>query len=97
VGSNYLSINGWASDKRGKRLREIKVFINKVEVGCATVGLSRDDLAQQYPNLADTRPGFSFLVNIPGIKTPMVTITLALITQQEKMQEFEVIYRFDRK
>ena len=97
VGNDYISIQGWAADKKGNSLSEIHVYINQSDVGTATVGLSRDDLAHQYPSLSDTRPGFSFLGTVFDISPSILTITLALTTRKKKTHEFEVIYRFDCK
>jgi len=96
IGDDFLSVTGWASDKRGSELREIRISVNQVHVGIATLGLSRADFVGQDPGHDDSRLGFYFLGNVPKMNSQIMSISFEFITKKNQHREFEDIFRLEQ-
>jgi glycosyltransferase involved in cell wall biosynthesis len=74
-------IRGWAMGKKGETLKCLEVGIDGLEIGCATLGVPRQDVYACHPSLGNRESGYLFYQAVQSPIGRASTLTLRMKKQ----------------
>ncbi len=88
-------VRGWALNKSG--IKEVKIYLNNIYIGNATVGMSRTDVRNAYPEYIDSdKSGYEYNINTTSMSAGTQNIKVQAIGNDGTIQESTSIVNLDK-
>ncbi|WP_238902752.1 Ig-like domain-containing protein [Clostridium sp. YIM B02506] len=84
-----ITINGWALNESG--IKEVKIYLDNLYLGNATMGISRPDVKKVYPEyMKADKSGFEYTINNSSLSEGAKTIKVQAIGIDGTSQQYSI-------